>query len=61
MWVTGRKYWWFVSYDGRMPTHLRLFKKIIERNDVYITAMEKDIVAFLEEVEAFIKKLPKAA
>jgi len=61
MWVTGRKSWWFVSYDARMPEHLRLFYQEIKRDDAYISAMEAEIVKFLGEVDEFMKKLPRAA
>ncbi len=59
--VTGRQSWWFVSYDARMPPHLRLFYQEIQRDDAYIEAMEQEITKFLSEVEEFMKKLPRAA
>lgn len=61
MWITGRKSWYFASYDARMPEHLRLFYKLIERDDKFIESMESEILKFLDEVEAFMSKLPKAA
>lgn len=50
MWITGRKWWDFVSYDPRMPAGLQLYVKRIERDDKYIAALESDITAFLKEV-----------
>lgn len=61
MWVTGRKRWHFVSFDPRMPPHLRLYHQVIERDDKYIEHMEAEIVKFLAEVEAQIQLFKKAA
>ena len=47
----------FVSFDPRMPAHLQLFVKRIERNDEYIEQLEKEVVQFLMEVEDKVKKL----
>ena len=47
----------FVSFDPRMPAHLQLFVKRIERNDEYIEQLEKEVVQFLMEVEYKVKKL----
>jgi len=57
MWITGRQWWDFVSYDGRLPAHLQLHVERIERNGQYITALEADILAFLDEVSETVKKL----
>ena len=54
---TGRKWCDFVSFDPRMPSHLQLFVKRIERNDEYIEQLEKEVVQFLMEVEDKVKKL----
>lgn len=61
MWVTGRKFVDFISYDPRMPEHLRLYVQRIERDEAYIAKLETGIRAFLDEVDAFINKLPRAA
>jgi putative phage-type endonuclease len=47
----------FVSFDPRMPSHLQLFVKRIERSDLYIAELEKEVVQFLMEVEDKVKKL----
>ena len=54
---TDRKWCDFVSFDPRMPSHLQLFVKRIERNDDYIEQLEKEVVQFLMEVEDKVKKL----
>jgi hypothetical protein len=53
----NRSYCHFVSFDPRMPAHLQLFVKRIERNDEYIEQLEKEVVQFLMEVEDKVKKL----
>ena len=53
----NRSYCDFVSFDPRMPAHLQLFVKRIERNDEYIEQLEKEVVQFLMEVEDKVKKL----
>jgi putative phage-type endonuclease len=47
----------FVSFDPRMPSHLQLFVKRIQRNDLYIAELEKEVVQFLAEVDDKVKKL----
>ena len=54
---TNRKWCDFVSFDPRMPSHLQLFIKRIERNDDYVEQLEKEVVQFLIEVEDKVKKL----
>jgi putative phage-type endonuclease len=47
----------FVSFDPRMPEHLQLFIKRIERNDRYIAELEQEVIQFLAEVDDKVKKL----
>ena len=54
---TDRKWCDFVSFDPRMPSHLQLFVKRIERNDSYIAELESEVVQFLSEVDDKVKKL----
>lgn len=49
---TGRKWCDFVSYDPRMPEHMRIWIKRIERNDDVIAALEKEVSEFLDELRA---------
>jgi putative phage-type endonuclease len=59
LWVTGRSWCDFVSYDPRVPQHLQLFIVRVLRNEEYIEAMSKDIETFLDEVDCLVKKLEK--
>lgn len=61
MWVTGRKWWDFCSYDSRMPEHLQLYVQRIPRDDEYIEALEKNVRSFLAEVDERLAELKKQA
>lgn len=51
LWVTGRQWVDFVSYDPRMPEHLRLYVERVQRDDKYIEALAAEVRTFLAEVE----------
>jgi hypothetical protein len=50
--VTGRAWWDFASFDDRFPEPLRLFIVRVHRTDVDLDAYEKQVRAFLAEVDA---------
>jgi putative phage-type endonuclease len=54
---TGRKWCDFVSYDPRMPEKMRLFIKRVERDNVAIAELEREVVNFLNELETKIAQL----
>lgn len=54
---TGRQWCDFVSYDPRLPEHLRLFVTRIDRDDEAIAAMEAEVRAFLAEIDERIAQL----
>jgi len=55
--VTGRKWCDFVSFDPRLPEDLQLFIVRVERDDEYIANLEKEVSAFLQEVDETVNKL----
>jgi putative phage-type endonuclease len=57
MWLTGRQWCDFVSFDPRMPPDLQLYVQRIPRNPEYIATLEREIVGFLSEVDAIVQKL----
>ena len=57
MYCTERKWCDFVSYDNRMPEHLRLYIKRVERDDKLISEIKTEVVKFLDELEDMILKL----
>jgi putative phage-type endonuclease len=54
---TGRAWCDFVSFDPRLPDHLSLFVQRVNRNDVMIGDLEREVEAFLAEVSATMKAL----
>jgi putative phage-type endonuclease len=54
---TGRAFCDFASYDPRLPDHLRLFVKRVERDDAYIRMLEGEVTLFLSELEEKVTKL----
>ena len=57
MWITGRKWWMFSSFDPRLPKALQLFTKKILRDDVYIATLEAEVVKFLAELDAALVQM----
>jgi putative phage-type endonuclease len=53
----GRAWCDFASFDPRLPAELRLFVKRVERDDALIAEMEREVIAFLAEVDATVAKL----
>jgi len=47
----------YVSFDPRLPQHLQLFVKRVERDDVAIAELEAKVAEFLTEVECEIEEL----
>jgi putative phage-type endonuclease len=56
---TGRAWCDFVSYDPRLPEHLRLFVVRVHRNEKRIAELEAEVSAFLGEVAATIADLDR--
>lgn len=54
---TGRAYCDFVSYDPRMPEHMRLFVKRMARDDKRIKEIEEEIASFLLEMAVKLSEL----
>jgi putative phage-type endonuclease len=54
---TERKWCDFVSFDPRMPEHMQIFVKRIERDDDMIVELEREVEKFLVELEYKITTL----
>ena len=54
---TGRKWCDFVSYDPRLPEHMRLFVRRVSRDDNRIAELETEAIAFLKEIASKIEQL----
>jgi hypothetical protein len=57
MWVTGRAWNDFVSFDPRMPAHLRLYRQRIERDPQYIETLAQACASLWDEVSALLASL----
>lgn len=54
---TGRAWCDFASYDPRMPEHLRLFVKRIQRDEKVIADVAAEVLAALAEVQETVERL----
>lgn len=61
LWITGRAWWDFQSYDPRLPAPLDRYCQRIERDEKYIAALESEIIAFSAEVADMVKRLQEKA
>jgi len=57
LWVTGRQWCDFVSYDPRLPKRNQLLIVRTERDESLIKEMEAETIQFLSEVNQLIIKL----
>lgn len=57
---TGREWCDFVSYDPRMPEHLQMHVKRVERDIQLISEIEKEVIVFLDGVNSKIQQLEQA-
>lgn len=51
LWITGRDWCDFVSYDPRLPENAQLFIKRVKRDPAYIKELQAEVTKFLNEVE----------
>lgn len=50
LWVTGRQWCDFISFDPRMPANLRLYVERVQRDEAYIARIAESVHRFLAEV-----------
>jgi putative phage-type endonuclease len=51
MWITGRKWADFVSFDPRLSENAKIIIIPVPRDDIYIEKLEANLRLFLEEVD----------
>ena len=61
MWITGREWCDFVSYDPRMPEALQLRVQRIQRDEAFIADLERRVTSFLAEVGSQVEALRRLA
>lgn len=60
MWVTGRKKWFFVSYDARAAEKYRLYIQVIHRDDDYIhNVLAPGVLQFEAELVDYLARLER--
>lgn len=59
MWVTGRQWCDFISFDNRLPPSLHLYIQRVKRDDNYIAELAGNVLKFLSEVDALHQALLK--
>lgn len=61
MWVTGRDWWDFVSFDPRMPESHRLLRITVKRDESFIAALEAAVIEAEYAAQELMEKLSKVA
>lgn len=61
MWVTGRKYWDFVSYDPRMPESHRILIITVERDQECINKLQEAVIVANEAANTILDQLKAKA
>ena len=57
LWITGRQWADFISYDPRLPKPWDIYIQRIPRDDEYIAKLAAHVQAFLGEVQELIDRL----
>lgn len=57
LWITGRAWCDFVSYDPRMPAEFQFYVQRVERDEIFIAALDSEVRAFLEDADRLILTL----
>ena len=57
LWVSGREFWDFVSFDPRIDGESSYFIERIYRDEEYIKELEAAVIAFDEELQQMVLKL----
>lgn len=59
LWVTGRKWWDFVSYNPKFPAPLNLYVQRVTRDEAVIARLQADCLSAWDDVQTTIRKLTK--
>lgn len=57
LWVTGRKWWDFVSFQPDFPESTRIYIQRVERDDDYIAKLAEACLSLESEVQAILERL----
>jgi hypothetical protein len=56
LWVTGREFWEFVSYNPRFPGRLALYIQRVYRDEVVIQKIQQDVLSAWEHAQKLIAR-----
>jgi predicted phage-related endonuclease len=59
MWVTGREWWDFVSFDPRMPESHQILIIRVERDEKFIEHLKAEVLAAEVKVQELVNQLMK--
>jgi hypothetical protein len=59
--ATERKWCDFVSYNPTFPPHLQLFVQRVHRDEAMISELEREVLAFLADVDRKVSQLQPRA
>lgn len=57
LWVTGRAWWDFVSFAPEFAPDYRIMVRRVQRDEVYISALEREISRFVEDLDNAVRAL----
>lgn len=55
LWITGREWCDFISFDPRLPANAQLYIVRVNRDEKYIKDLEEEVTSFLQEVDKEVK------
>lgn len=61
MWITGRAWWDYVSYDPRLPAPFARYVQRIARDEDYIAELQAEVSIFLGELDAMVNRVTEFA
>lgn len=61
LFVTGRQWCDFISFDPRQAPHLQIYIQRIHRDDIYIQKLKSGLLDFEKELQAVVNKLEAKA
>lgn len=59
LWITGARFWDFISFDDRFPAPLQLFHVRVERDEAAIKSYELLVRMFLAEVDSEVLEVER--
>jgi hypothetical protein len=59
LWVTGRKWWDFISYHPDFPEDLRIYIQRVERDEEYIQRLEAACLLMEADVQEIINTIQR--